>query len=911
MTDSDGDYLIHYGILRRSGRYPWGSGGPETGGHRNFLGYAADLKKQGLSEQEIAKAFSTTITELRQAKSIAKNELRAAEVAMATRLNAKGLSNVAIGQRMKIAESQVRALLNPVMTQRRDILQTTASMLEDKLKSGGYLDIGAGTENYLGISATQLATAVGILRTHGYEVHNVQVNQQGTSAGKKTTIKVLAPPGTTYGDINKNQSAIKPIQVFSNDGGKTYNEIQAPVNVSSSRIAVRYANQGGAASDGVIFVRPGVPDLSLGGSNYAQVRIAVDGTHYLKGMAVYKSDLPKGVDLQFNTNKSDTGNKLDAMKVQKADLNPFGSSLKKQLTYTDAAGKTHLSAMNIVNEQGDWTKWSRSLSSQFLSKQSPQLAKRQLDLALSQKKDDLAEILRLTNPVVKQKLLETFADNADSSAVHLKAAALPRQATHVILPIEKMKPTEVYAPGYENGTKVVLVRHPHGGTFEIPELTVNNKNAEAKKAIGTSAPDAIGISPKVAERLSGADFDGDTVLVIPNGRGEIKTSPQLKGLEHFTPTEAFPAYNGMKTIDGGTYNAATRKVEYGPGGPKSAPKQQKMGDISNLITDMTIQGANSDELARAVRHSMVVIDSEKHALDYKRSYTDNGIAALKLKYQGKGPTGRLGGASTIVSRAGSETRVPDRRLRPASQGGPIDKATGKLVYVNKDNSYVNKAGITVRPTARSTKLAETADARTLLSKGGGMPIERVYADHSNSLKALANEARKASLTTGKLVYSPTAAKVHAAEVKTLNAKLALAVGNKPRERQAQLIANARVTAKTTANPHLDSSTLKKIKGQALEQARASVGAGKDQIKISPEEWQAIQSGAISTKRLKDILDNADIETFRKLATPREATVVTPARLAIIKARLDAGYTQAEIAASLGIPVSTLNSTINR
>ena len=68
----------------------------------------------------------------------------------------------------------------------------------------------------------------------------------------------------------------------------------------------------------------------------------------------------------------------------------------------------------------------------------------------------------------------------------------------------------------ENGERVVLIRHPHGGTFEIPELTVNNKNPDARKIVGTiKSQDAIGIHHKVAEHLSGADFDGDTVLVIP------------------------------------------------------------------------------------------------------------------------------------------------------------------------------------------------------------------------------------------------------------------------------------------------------------------------------------------------------------------------------------------------------------
>ena len=42
--------------------------------------------------------------------------------------------------------------------------------------------------------------------------------------------------------------------------------------------------------------------------------------------------------------------------------------------------------------------------------------------------------------------------------------------------------------------------------------------------------------------------------------------------------------------------------------------QTEMGKISNLITDMTLKGATQDELARAVRHSMVVIDAEKHMI---------------------------------------------------------------------------------------------------------------------------------------------------------------------------------------------------------------------------------------------------------------------------------------------------------
>lgn len=911
------DELKHYGVLRRSGRYPWGSGG-SVGQSRSFLDTVATLRGRGLSEIEIASALNTNTTALRAANAIAKRETHEANIAQAIRLKDKGMSNVAIGKRMGIPESSVRGLLAANAASKQDVLITTANMLRDRVDKEHYLDIGSGNEAFLGITGNKLATAVAILREEGYQVHSVQVDQQGTRAGQKTTIKVLAPPGTTYAEINANKTRIKTIAAYSNDGGHTYNDIKPPTNVSSKRIQVLYGPDGGSKADGVIYVRPGVPDISLGSSRYAQVRIAVDGTHYLKGMAVYKDDLPKGVDLQFNTNKRSTGNDLDAMKPQKGEEeNPFGSAIR-QKTYVGSDGKSHLSPMNIVNEEGDWADWSRSLSSQVLSKQAPGLARRQLDYALQTRRAELEEISQLTNPVVRRSLLEKFADGADSAAVNLKAAALPGQKTHVIIPIPSLKKNEVYAPNYPNGTRLALIRFPHGGTFEIPEVTVNNHNREGSKTLGRPVPgnehlkaiDAIGIHPDVAKRLSGADFDGDTVLAIPNAKGDLRTKPPLKRLENFDPQEHYAPYDGMRTIDGGTWSEKERKAVFPEGKhPSGRAKQHQMGDVSNLITDMTIRGASDDELAAAVRHSMVVIDSEKHGLNYKQSYIDNGIASLKRKYQAPpGKTGgRLPGASTIISRASSEARVVDRRLRRASEGGPINPRTGEKVFVPTGASY-ERNGKTIVRRVRSTKLAEARDARSLSS---GTPIEEVYAAHSNALKALANTARKMSLTTGSLKYSPTANKTYAHEVSSLNASLNRALKNKPRERQAQIIADAVVSAKRAANPGLDGDALKKLRGQELVRARAKVGANKDQIYISNEEWRAIQAGAISHTRLERILENADAKRVRELATPRAATVMTDSKLALAKARLDAGYSQAEVAASLGVPVSTLNTALHR
>lgn len=914
MTDNA---LAHYGILRRSGRYPWGSGETPEERSRGFLGYVKELEEKGVSQVDIAKGLGVisgdrvNTSALRAARAIALNEVKKADVAQALRLKAKNLSNVAIGERMGIPESSVRAMLKPAAIEKLAVLDATANLLKEKIKDGSFLDIGQGTENHLAISKTKLANAVAKLREEGYAVTNVQIAQIG-APGNKTTVKVLAPPGTAYKDIVRNPGNIKPISAYSNDGGLTYEQIEPPANISSKRVKVVYAEEGGSKADGVIYLRPGVPELSLGSAHYAQVRIAVDGTHYIKGMAMYKKDLDPGTDFEFHTSKSSTGNKLDALKKQASEENPFTSTIH-QRSYVDKDGKEKLSPLNIVNEQGDWDLWSRNLSSQFLSKQPVALAKRQLDLTLRAKQEDLHEISKLTNPVVKKALLTQFANSADRSAVHLKAAALPGQRNKVILPFSTMKENEIYAPGYENGTRVALVRHPHGGTFEIPELTVNNKFAPAKAALG-NAPDAVGIHPKVAGRLSGADFDGDAVLVIPNNRGEVKTSSPLQGLKDFDPKKSYGPYDGMHTVDGGVWNDKTRSVDYpknkdgSPGKPNGRPKQHLMGDASNLITDMTIRGAKPEELAAAVRHSMVVIDSEKHSLNFSQSYVDNGIASLKERYQGRGETGRLAGASTIVSRAGSEARVLTRRPRRASEGGSIDPLTGAKVFTITSKPYVNKYGKTVVPTIKSTKLAETSDARTLSS---GMPIEEVYASHSNNLKSLANQARKASLTVGKQIYSPTANKAYANQVASLNTKLNIALKNSPKERQAQLVAGVITKARVDANPGMDKGDIKKISQQELLKARGRLGAKKPSVEITPEEWQAIQSGAITGNKLELILANADQDTVRKLATPRAATVMTPTKLAMAKARLASGYTQAEVAQSLGVPVSTLETAILR
>ena len=887
MLLTEEEYLAHYGTPRHSGRYPWGSGGPEEQNNRDFLASVDALKKKGLTEKQIAEGMGLTTTELRNKKRIAVNEQRQANINEAQRLKEKGMSPTAIGKQMGVNESTVRSWSAPGARDKATKLQTTANMLRTSVDEHKYLEIGRGVEAHLGVNRSTLLAAIAALKEEGYKVHYLQEPQAFTK--NKTTIKVLTGPDVKTNEVAANKTKIRLPVEFSPDGGRTSIRFQPPLSLDSKRVGINYKETGGAASDGVIHIRPGVADLSLGKARYAQVRIAVDGTHYIKGMAMYKPDLPKGVDVVFNTNKSNTGNKLDALKPLESDPDmPFGSQIQRQIFTKDKNGNDVLSSvMNIVNEEGSWDTWSRSISSQVLSKQSPKLATSQLAMTYDHKLRDFEEIMSLTNPTVKQKLLEGFADGADSSAVHLKAAAMPRQSNHVILPINSLKVTEVYAPTFNNGERVVLIRHPHGGVFEIPELTVNNKNKEAISMLGL-ATDAIGIHSKVAERLSGADFDGDTVLVIPNEHNKIRTAPALEGLKDFDPKSAYPEYPGM-----------TRMTPAGT--------QKQMGLISNLITDMTIKGATQDELARAVRHSMVVIDAEKHKLDYKQSAINNNIKQLRDKYQ-KEPGSTKGGASTLISRAKSEIRVEKRLPRRAAEGGPIDPLTGEKRFREQPEGFVNKKGEFIVSKVRSTKLAEAKDAFSLVSKPGTQ-MEAIYANHSNRLKALANQARKATLSIEPIPYSPSARKAYATEVASLDAKLLLAHKNKPLERQALLIANAAVSAKRQANPNLDDDDIKKLKSQELALARSRTGADKQDIKFTPAEWEAVQAGAISPSKLKDILDNANMDDVKQHALPRTTTIMSSADQQRAITMLASGYTQAEVAQAIGVSVTTLKNSV--
>lgn len=889
------DILMHYGVKRRSGRYPWGSGDNPYQHGGDFLARVEELQRLGKTEKQIADELHLSTTDLRMQVRVAKHERRALQADRARSLREDGKTLDEIASILGYAnDSSVRALLNENTAANKNKAQATAEILKKELAEKGAIDVGTGVERQLGVSTGVLQEALFILETEGYNRYGVGVPQVNDPK-KRTITPVISVPEIDQREVYQNLDLVKSVGDYhSTDGGESWDKREYPASIDSSRVKILYGDEGGALKDGVIEIRRGVADLDLGDSHYAQVRILVDGTHYLKGMAMYSDDMPDGADIVFNTNKHTGTPKMDVLKkIQDDPDNPFGALIKAngQSHYIDADGNEKLSAINKLKEEGDWDKMSKNLSSQFLSKQPIQLIKKQLDLTYADAADEFSEICSLNNPTVKRKLLLDFADECDSAAVHLKAAALPRQSTQVILPLNAMKETEIFAPNYRDGEKVVLIRYPHGGTFEIPELTVNNKNPTAVSVLGKNIRDAVGINPKVAERLSGADFDGDQVVVIPTGgRVKIQSTPALKDLKDFDPKTDYSTEGktGVRLL------------------AKGAATQRQMGEISNLITDMTLKGATEPEIARAVKHSMVVIDAAKHKLDYRQSEKDNGIAELKKKYQGfDDETGHHGGASTLLSRRKQDVEVPERQ-----GSGVIDPLTGKVVYKESGRTYVDpRTGKTVAATTKVKRILAVDDVRSMSS---GTLQEEAYVDYANKMKDLANKARLEYKATPTLKRSASAAKAFEPEVNRLMAALKVAQLNAPLEREAQRIANARVKAKVQANNITDKDEISKIRRAAISDARNSTGASgkRTRITISDGEWTAIQSGAISDTTLSEILRYAEPKTVRERATPRRTTQLSDARISRIKAMANSGHTNAEIAEALGISTSAVSKYLN-
>lgn len=918
----------HDGLIPHSGRYQYGSGEKPFQHEESFRGYVARQKNKGYSESDIAKVNHMTTSELRNRISAEKMNERNTLYYKAIKLQNQGLGPTEIAKELGMKnESSVRSLLDPVAHERNQIAMSTANMLKEEIDKYGSTDVGAGMEARLGITRTKMDFALALLEEQGYVSWNVPVKQLGT--GKTTNVKTMNPPGTKWVDVVQNKDKIHIINdPYTEDGGKTWSNWEFPKSVDSKRVTVRYSEEGGKDQDGIIEIRRGVKDLDLGGSNYAQVRIAVDGTHFLKGVARYSDDIPDGYDILVNSSKAKgKPSKMDYFKLMKGldkdkdgniigtpdKDNPFGASLKEndysedgvlikehgQKHYIGDDGKKHLSPINFVNEEGDWQKWSKNLPTQMLSKQSPALAEKQLNLAYEKRLREFNEIKALTNTAVQQKMLESFIDDCDAASVSMKAAALPGQCTHLLMPVPSMPEGEIYAPNYPDGTIVSLIRFPHEGTFQIPTLRVNNKYQEARRLLGSSPRDLVGVNQITAEKLSGADFDGDTVIVIPNPNGKLISSrPMLEKLRDFDDKAEYPAYPGMTKVGAKT---------------DGFRKQQQMGTVSNLIMDMTILGATDDEFARAVKYSMTVIDAEKHNLNWKQCYKDQNIAELYAKYS----SSKNGGGVTLITRAKSRKDIPERKQVYDSK---IDKETGKYEYEPtgkthmKKNPETGEYDIEVPNMERITKLEYAHiygnGARDLST---GTLIEEKYVDYSDRMYALANEARKYKVSLDNMPYHSSAKEKYKDEVQSINDKMVLALANKPLERKAQLLANQIVSEKRRENPDLDYEDLKKLSGQTLAAARNRMGASKYRFSLTNKEWEAIQAGAITHSKMSELLNYLDIEKVREMAMPKDyAPKLSSSEIAYAKRLLNTGnYTSQQIAEYLGVSTSTLYRAIDK
>lgn len=923
-------YLQHTGTPQNfdfdphgSGRYREGSGeNPHQHGF-HFLAEIEKLRKEeGLSDTEIAKRMGYSTGEWRAKRTVERNAYKQHQLYQIQNYKSKGWSNTAIANKLGISEGAVRSMLKNPERVRDAELENTVNVLKESFKNKEYIDVSEGSERMLGISRTKMDAALAQLKKEGYEVKPIQVKQINSNTGQKTTTLVLAPKDGLKGkalaiDIYNNLDKVSLITEYhSEDNGLTWGNIEKPVSIDSKRLEFNYADDKGIQpKDGVIELRPGVEDISLGNSKYAQVRIAVDDKYYIKGMAIYSNDLPKGVDIRVNTNKSEGAPIEKVLKPMKTvdgtengpiDWdNPFGATIMAggQRHYVDKDGNKHLSAINKVNDEGSWGEWDRTLAAQFLSKQDLALAKKQLNITYLNKKDEFEEIKNIQNSTVRQKMLQSFADDCDTSSADLKAAAMPRQASQVLLPLASIKENEIYAPNFNDGEHVCLVRYPHSGPVEIVDLKVNNKNKEAISIFGKTPKDCVVVNPKVAPKLSGADFDGDSVVVIPNKNGKVikhlgntNPSPELLTLQDFDTKTAFPGYPGMKKM-----------TEKGKG--------LEMGKAANLITDMMVRGCSDDELVRAIKYSMVVVDAYKHGLDWKGAAKEYNIKELRHKYQHNSETGKDGGASTLLSRAKSPEWVDERKLYVKT-----DPVTGKKIFTEtgRTKNKVKKLpdGTKVyleeeeKVQTRSKKMFETDDAFSLASDPKNpLPMEEAYGIYANRMKKMANEARLEALNIKAEPVSKAARIAYAKEVKDLESKLNIALSNAPYERQAQRIANVEIKAKRDANPSMTDSEIRKKGQQALNAARNRCipGGKKERIKITEKEWEAINANAIPSTQLKRILNNTNLDDIKELATPREKVKgLTPSKIASAKAKLNSGYyTQADVAKELGISVTTL------
>jgi lambda repressor-like predicted transcriptional regulator len=302
--------LMHYGILRKSGRYPWGSGKDEYQRSMDFYAYVNKLKDAGFAPKEIAQAIGLaapddrgfSIADLRDTTTIAKEQVILEQTRRVAALKAKGMSPAAIAAETGLTPGTIRNRLKNSEERNESSLRKTAEILRENVDKYDIVDIGKGVGLQMGLSPERLRAAASVLRDEGYETYTLQTRNVGTR--HMTHQQVMVKPGTGYGNAKRMTDRIHTMGEWTEDNGLTFFGIHPPLSISSKRVGFKYKEDGGHLQDGVIYIRPDVPDISMGKNTYSQVRILVDGNKYIKGMALYSKDMPDGVDLLVHTPKS-------------------------------------------------------------------------------------------------------------------------------------------------------------------------------------------------------------------------------------------------------------------------------------------------------------------------------------------------------------------------------------------------------------------------------------------------------------------------------------------------------------------------------------------------------------------------------------------------------------------------------
>ena len=240
MNPFQDDILMHYGVKRRSGRYPWGSGDNPFQHGGDFLSRVEELQSQGKSEKEIAEELKMSTTDLRMQVRVAKHERRMVLADRAKSLREEGKTLDEIAKIMGYNnDSSVRALLNENTATNKNKARQTAERLKQELAEKGALDVGTGAERELGVSSGVLQEALFILETEGYNRFGVGVPQVNNPKNRTIT-PIISVPDIDQRQVYQDLSLVKSVgEYHSTDGGESWDKREYPASISSDRVKIR------------------------------------------------------------------------------------------------------------------------------------------------------------------------------------------------------------------------------------------------------------------------------------------------------------------------------------------------------------------------------------------------------------------------------------------------------------------------------------------------------------------------------------------------------------------------------------------------------------------------------------------------------------------------------------------------